>query len=68
MKKVKTNGIGADASSAGPKRCGRCGTAIDENEFCPACLGFFRGLSCRKVVFATMVRRTQRHRSGVKGK
>jgi hypothetical protein len=65
--RVKTNGIRADASSAVPKRCGRCGTAIDENEFCSACQDFFLGLS-RKVVVATVVHRTQKHWSGVSGK
>ncbi len=68
MKNSKTIGIGADASTAVPKRCARCGTAIEENKFCPACPDFFRGLSGRKVVFAIVVRRTQRHWSGVSGK
>jgi hypothetical protein len=68
MKRVKTNGIRADASSAVPKRCGRCGTAIDENEFCSACQDFFFGLRGRRVVVATMVRSTQKHWSGVNGK
>lgn len=34
MKKVKTNGIGGDASSAVPKGRGRCGAAIERDEFC----------------------------------
>jgi hypothetical protein len=68
MKKVKTNGIGADASSAVPKRCGRCATAIVRNDFCPECTEFFEGLSSRKVVFATVVRRTQKDWSGVSRK
>jgi hypothetical protein len=60
MKGVKTNGIGADASSAVPKPCGRCGTAIGKNEFCPACTEFFHALSRWKVVFTTDIRTPQR--------
>jgi hypothetical protein len=67
MKKVKTNGIGADASSAVPKRCGRCGTAIKRNDFCPECTEFFQGLSRWKVM-TTNVRRTHGRWSVVNGK
>jgi hypothetical protein len=45
MKKAKTNGIVADASSAVPKWCGRCATAIERNEFCPECTEFFEALA-----------------------
>lgn len=61
MSNVNKNGIEAQASKIARKACGRCGTAIEENDFCPACRDFFRELSGRKVVFATLVRRTQRH-------
>lgn len=50
------------------KPCGRCGTAIKGNAFCPPCQDFFRRLSGRKVVFATAVLRAQRHWLGVSGK
>ncbi len=53
MKKVKTNGIRADASSAVPKRCGRCASAIKRNEFCPECMEFFQALSVQKTVSTT---------------
>ena len=58
MNNVKKNDIEAQASKIVRKPCGRCGTAIEENDFCPACRDFFRELSGRKVVFATGVRRT----------
>jgi hypothetical protein len=65
---VDKNGIEAQASKIARKPCMRCGTVIEENESCPACREFFRGLSGRKVVFATVMRRTQRRWSGVSGK
>jgi hypothetical protein len=68
MKKVKKNGIGADPSTAVPQWCGQCATAIAKNEFCPACQDLFRGLGGRNVLLATVVRRTQRHWSGLTGK
>ena len=48
MKKVKTNAMGASASVL--KRCGRCATVIERNEFCPDCTEFFQALSRWKVV------------------
>ncbi len=68
MNNVHKNGNGAQASQIARKQCGRCGTAIEEDDFCPACRGFFRGLSGQKVVFATVVRRVQKDWSGVSGK
>jgi hypothetical protein len=65
---VDKKGIEAQASKIARKPCGRCGTAIEENAFCPACRDFFLGLSGQKVVFTTVARRTQRHWSGVSGK
>ena len=50
------------------KPCGLYGTPIEGNEFRAACLDYFRGLSGQKVAFETVVRRTQRHWSGVSGK
>ena len=68
MNNVRKNGSEAQASQSSRKPCGRCGTAIEENDFCPACQDFFRGLSGRKVVFTSVARRTQRHWSGVSDK
>lgn len=68
MNNVDKNGSGAQDSQLARKPCGRCGIAIEGNEFCPACRNFFRGLRDRKVVFAKVVRRTQRHWSEVSGK
>ena len=68
MNNVDENGIEAQASKTARKACGRCGTVIERNEFCLECRDFFRGLSGRKVPFATVGRRTQRHWSGVSGK
>jgi hypothetical protein len=65
---VDKNGIDVQGFQIARRPCGRCGTAIEENEFCPACRDFFRRLSGRKVIFATVVRRTQRRWSGVSGK
>ncbi len=47
------------------KPCGLYGTPIEGNEFCAACLDYFRGLSDLKVAFETVVRRVHRHCSGV---
>jgi hypothetical protein len=65
---VDKNGIEAQASKIVRKPCGRCGTAIERNEFCAACRDLFHGLSGRKVVFTADIRRTQRRWSGVSGK
>jgi len=68
MKKVKKNGIGAGASTAVLQWCGRCGIAVEENDFCPESRDFFPGLSGRKVEFTSNIRRTKRLRSVVGGK
>jgi hypothetical protein len=41
-------GIEAQASGVARKRCGRCRTAVEETEFCPACREFFRMLGGAK--------------------
>jgi len=46
----------------------RIPSCLGGNEFCTARQDFFRGLSGRKVVFATVVRRTQRHWSEASSK
>lgn len=68
MKNIDKNSIEAQASQITREQCGLCGTAIEGNEFCAACRDFFRGLSGRKVVFATVVRRVQKDWSGASGK
>jgi hypothetical protein len=57
MNIVDENGVKAKASKIARKPCGRCGTSIEGNEFCLECLDFFRGLSGRKVLFPTTMRR-----------
>jgi len=62
------NRSGVQSSEIARKPCGRCGIAVGENEFCPPCRDFFLELSRRKVVFVTVMRRTQKHWSGVSAK
>jgi hypothetical protein len=48
MNKVDKTGAEAQTSQLAQKRCGRCGTAVAENESCHACRKFFRVLRGRK--------------------
>jgi len=41
---------------AARKQCGRCGTAVKENDFCSACREFFRMMSAQKLEFASPLR------------
>lgn len=59
---------GVQASRIVRKLCGRCGTAIEGNNFCPACRDFFWRLAGQKVVIATAVGRTQRYWARINGK
>lgn len=68
MNKVDKNGIESRAPIIARKACGRCGIAIEENAFCRACRGFFRGLGSQKAVSTTALRKTQTHWSGVSSK
>ena len=68
MNNIDKHGVAARTSQIVRKACGRCGTAIEESEFCLECQEFFHRLSGQTVVFATVVRTTRRHWSGVSGK
>jgi hypothetical protein len=68
MNNVKKFGIETQASQITQEPCGRCGAPIEKNDFCPACLDFFRGLS-RPITESTKVaRRMQKHYSRVGNK
>ena len=47
------------ASKVTREPCGRCGTAIEENAFCPACRDFFRELSGQNAESTKVVRGAQ---------
>ena len=57
---AEKKGIKAQASGVARKRCGRCRTAVEENEFCRTCREFFRMLRGQEEAFTTGARRTQR--------
>jgi hypothetical protein len=47
------------ASKVTREPCGRCGAAIEQNAFCPACRDFFRGLSGQNTESTKEARGTQ---------
>jgi hypothetical protein len=57
--KVKKYGIEMQASKVTREPCGRCGAAIEENAFCPACRDFFCGLSGQNAESTKVGRGTQ---------
>ena len=68
MNNIKKYGTEMQASKVTREPCGRCGTAIEENAFCPACRDFFRGLSRQKAESTNVARGMQKHYSGVGNK
>lgn len=68
MNNVKKFGIETRASQIPHETCGRCGTSIEKNAFCPACLDFFQGLSRRTTEPTNVARGMQKHYSRVGNK
>jgi hypothetical protein len=65
---VKKYGTEMQASKVTQEPCGRCGTAIEKNAFCPACRDFFRGLSHQNAESPNAARGMQKHYSRVGNK
>jgi hypothetical protein len=67
MKATTESKSGPATFDVAQKRCGRCGIAMKEDEFCPACRKFFRVLNGRRATFIP-VDTTQRNGLVINGK
>ena len=65
MKIARKKASGVRASQIAYKSCARCGTAIEGNEICAECQGFFWELSGRKVESTTNIRRRMQRRLSI---